>query len=316
MAIAWLRPARPAGAILLAALLLLSLYAATAQADPNEIRIEPAAVEVAPGGTVKVAVVADPPATSLTVWGLDVLFDPTVVSMDDFGCDGLDPLPDSTTISVCITGSSTGGETRDLAKVLGGVVYKTTTADHQAGDGLVDETVLADLTFQVVGDPGDCTELRLFVRFHIDVDSQETNPQLLDGQICIEGGAPPSGTAVPTQAVPRTPDATAPGDDITQPTLPPFEDGDTDVPGNDGQTPGEASEGVSPGGSLSGTGETATGRSPGPGSFPISDAEDDDGGLGAVFWVLLGIGALLVVSGAAWAMVRGRRAGGGSSPDA
>jgi hypothetical protein len=241
------------------------------------------------------------------VWGLDVLFDPSVVTMEDTGCDGLDSQPDSTTISVCITASSTGGDVRDLAKVLGGVVYKSDTDDHQAGDGLTEETTLADLTFDVVGQPGQCTDLRLFVRFHIDRDSEETNPALLDGRICVEGDAPPSGTAVPTQAVPRTPDPTAPGGDADQPTLPPFVDG-TGEPGNGDQTPGEGTEDGSPGETLSGTGATGTARTAGPNGAPTDDG-DDDGGVGALFWGVLGLGALLVVAGFAWAMVRGRSAG-------
>ncbi|HUF53647.1 MAG TPA: hypothetical protein VMR52_07720 [Dehalococcoidia bacterium] len=318
MAIAWLRPVLPAGAIILGALLVALFVAGPAKADPNELRIEPAALEVAPGGSVTVQLIADPPATSLTVWGIDIQFDPEVLTTDDFGCDPLDPLPNSTTIAVCVTGSSVGDDdSPDLVKVLGGLVFKETESGHQAGDGLVDETVLADITFDVTGEPGDCTDLRLFIRFHIDVDSQETNPALLDGLVCIEGGAPPGGTAVPTQAVPRTPDPTAPGGDIEQPTLPPFEDVETDAPVNGDETPGEGTEGASPGESVSGASGTGTGRGETPGGFPGSDGDsDDDGGLGTVFWALLGLGALLVVSGVTWAVVRGRSDAGGASRDA
>jgi hypothetical protein len=304
MAFNWLRPALPAGAVLVAALLILTLQASPVRADPNELRIEPAALEVAPGGTPRVSLVADPPATTLTVWGIDILFDPDVITTTITGCDTLDPLPNSQTIGFCPVASSTEGGENDVVKVLGAMIFNKTEDGHQAGDGLNEETVLADITFEVIGAPGECSDLRLFVRFHADVDAVETNPQLFDGEICVEGDAPPSGTSVPKTVAPRTPDPTAPGGDDNEPTLPPLDSSDTGAPSTGDQTPGEASEGASPGQTGTGTGDRTASASAGSDDASI----DDDGGdgPGVLFWGVLGLGALLVVSGAAWAVVRNR----------
>lgn len=313
MAFAWLRPARPAGAVLLAAVaLFLALQISPAAADQNELRIEPSSVEVAPGGTTTVSLVTEPPATTLTIWAIDVLFDPSVVATDTFGCDLLDSLPNSQTIGVCPVVSSTGNDDdpNDVVKVLGAMIFNKTEDGHQAGDGLSLETVLADITFDVVGEPGECTDLRLFVRYFSDVDAQETNPQLFDGQICVEGDAPASGTSVPKTVAPRTADPTAPGGDVT---LPPATNDVTGAPGTGDETPGEPSEGASPGDTVSRTGNASseTSQASGDGSV-IGIDEDNGGGVSVVFWVLLGFGALLVVSGAAWAVVRSRGSASGN----
>ena len=57
---------RPAGFLFLALALALAFRPGPAHADPNTVFLEPSGVEVAPGGAVTVAQVADPPGQTLS----------------------------------------------------------------------------------------------------------------------------------------------------------------------------------------------------------------------------------------------------------
>lgn len=266
-----------------------------ALADANEVSISPAASEVAPGGSATVQLIADPPAETLAIWAIDISFDPDVVSTTSRGCDSLDPLPNSQTVTVCEVIDDDGNGQDDTVKVLGAMIFNDT------GFGFSDSAVLADITFDVVGEPGRCTDLHLLVRFHADSDGEETNPLLSDGQICIEEDAPASGTAVPHATELRTSEPPPDGG----PTPPQLNtSGGGPAAGGD-QTPSDGSQ-ASPtdtGGVVLVDGS----ETPSP---PVSGA--DDGGDGVPVWVLIIIPAgLIVVSGAAWAVVRRRGAGPG-----
>ena len=280
---------RPAGVLFLALALALAFRPGPAYADPNTVVLEPSGVEVAPGGAATVALVADPPPQTLAVWAIDVAFDPDVVTTTSRGCDSLDPLPNSQTVTVCeVTDDDANGQD-DTVKVVGAMIFNDT------GFGLSDPVVLADITFNVVGEPGRCTDLHLLVRFHADSEGEETNPLLSDGQICIEDGAPASGTAVPHTPGLRTSEPPPDGG----PTAPQLNtDGGEPAAGGD-QTPSDGSQ-ASPAdtGGVVVVGGTET-LSP-----AVSGA--DDGGDGALFWILLGLGVLVAAGGVAWAVVRTR----------
>jgi hypothetical protein len=65
----WLRPVLLAGAIPL--VIVAASFVARpgpALADENEVSISPAAVEVAPGGSATVQLIAEPPADTLAIW--------------------------------------------------------------------------------------------------------------------------------------------------------------------------------------------------------------------------------------------------------
>ena len=298
---------RPAGVLFLALALALAFRPGPAYADPNTVVLEPSGIEVAPGGAATVALVADPPAQTLAVWAIDVVFDPDVVSTTSRGCDSLDPLPNSQTVTVCeVVDVDTNGQD-DTVKVVGAMIFNDT------GLGLSDSVVLADITFNVVGEPGRCTDLRLLVRFHADSEGEETNPLLSDGVICVEQDAPPSGTAVPHTPAPRTSEPTPTGGG--EPTLPslggvgggigggPDSAGETAVDGgetptNGGETPTGGSQGASPSDPAS--------QTPAPG-----ESGEDGGGDGVLFWALVILAVLIAAGGVAWAFVRSRGAGSG-----
>ena len=261
-----------------------------ALADANEVSISPAAIEVAPGGSATVQLIADPPAETLAFWIIDLAFDPDVVSTSSRGCDSLDPPANSTAVGFCVVSDKDGNDVVETVKVAGAIVF------NDDGSGLSERTVLADITFDVVGEPGRCTDLHLRVQFHADSEGEETNPLLFDGRICVEQDAPPSGTAVPHTPEPRTSEPTPTGGGGLTPL--PL---DSETPTNGDETPAGGTQGASPGVSASET--------PAPG-----EGDEDGGGDGVPVWVLIIIPAgLIVVSGAAWAVVR--RRGTGSGPE-
>ena len=291
-----LRPVSLAGAVLVVAVASWFVTGTgSVLADANEISISPAAVEIAPGGAVTVQLVADPPAETLAVWGIDVIFDPDVVTTSSLNCDTLDPPADSTMVGLCVVEDEDDNGVVDRLTALGALVF------NDGSGGLKERTVLADITFTVVGSPGACTDLRLRVRIHADEEG-ETFPLLFDGVICVEQDAPPSGTVVPHTPAPRTSEPTPSGD--SGPTLPPLggsgPDGGGETTADGGETPSGGPQGASPGGSASRT------QAPGEGG-------EDGGGDGGSVWVLIIIPVGLVAAGvAAWAVVKRRGTGAGA----
>jgi len=265
-----------------------------ALADANEVSISPAAIEVAPGGSTTVQLVAEPPEGTLAIWVIDVGFDPEVVSTSTRGCDTLDAPADSTTVGLCVLNDEDDDGVTETVKVLGAIVF------NDDGSGLDERAVLADVTFAIVGEPGRCTDLHLRVQYHADPDGEETNPLLSDGRICVDQDAPPSGTAVPHTPELRTSEATPTGGGGLTP--PPLDGGapagGDETPTNGDETPAGGTQATSPGESAS--------QAPVPG-----EGDEDAGGGGVLIWVLIVVAALVVVAGLAWAAVRRRGAGSG-----
>ena len=299
MASWWPRPALAAGALLLGLLALLSMPSG-ALADPNELSIEPAGVAVAPGGSAAVQLIVDPPATTLTIWAIDIAYDPDVVSTTSRDCDQLARPPDTTMVGYCFTGDRDDDDIQDVVQSGGALIY------NSDGSGLDETTVLGDITFEMVGEPGECTDLRLQAKIFVDVDAQPTNPLLYDGRICIEADAPPSGTAVPHTPPARTSEPTAPGGDGGPViTLPPVGTGGDGSPGSGDQSAGAGTGDGSPG-------DASPGGSPQT-QAPLVPVEEGDDEPSTLFWVLVSLGGLMVVSAFSWAAVRALR--GGSGPE-
>ena len=291
------RPALAAGALLLGLLALLSMPSG-ALADPNELSIEPAGVEVAPGGSAAVQLIVDPPATTLTIWAIDIAYDPTVVFVENTGCDPLDTPPGGLLVGGCTIEDRNDDNVKETVQNLHAFIYL------DDGSGLDEPTVLGDITFEMVGEPGECTDLRLQAKIFADADAQPTNPLLYDGRICVEADAPPSGTAVPHTPAVRTSEPTVPGGDggpaITLPPVGPAGDGS---PGGGGQSPGAGTGDGSPG-------DASPGGSPQT-QAPLVPVEESDDGPSTLFWVLVSLGGLMVVSAFSWAAVRALRGGAG-----
>ncbi len=272
-----------------------------ALADANEVSISPAAIEVAPGGSATVQLIVDPPAETLAFWIIDLALDPDVVSTSSRGCDSLDPPANSTMVGFCVVNDKDGNDVVETVKVAGAIVF------NDDGSGLSERTVLADITFDVVGEPGRCTDLHLRVQFHADPDGEETNPLLFDGRICVEQDAPPSGTAVPHTPAPRTSEPTPTGGGGLTP--PPLNGG---VAAGGGGTPADGDETPTNGDETpaGGTQGAGPGSVAGPDAAPGESGEEGGGG-GVLIWALIIVAALVVTAGLAWAAVRRRGASSG-----
>ena len=282
-----------------------------ALADANEVSISPTAVEVAPGGSVTVQLIAEPAAETLAVWAIDVLFDPDIVTTSNLNCDTLDPPPNSTAVGLCVVNDEDNDGVEETVTALGGIVF------NDSGDGLSERTVLADITFEIVGNQGQCSDLRVRASIFVDSAGNPTDPLVFDGLICVEQDAPPAGTAVPHTPAARTSEPTSTGGGgLTPPPL----DGDTPSEGDETPTNGAgpavgASQGASPTGSASQTAVGGEGDPVGVGDAAgdsDSDSDSDDGG-GVLIWVLLILAGLIAAAGVAWAVVR--RRGDGSGPE-
>lgn len=288
-----------AGAILMA-VLAASFVArpGPALADANEVSISPAGIEVAPGGSATVQLVAEPPVETLAIWAIDVVFDPDVVTTTSRGCDTLDPPPDTTTIGSCVLDDEDEDGAEETVIVLGAVVF------NDDSGGLKERTVLADITFTAVGSLGTCTELRLRIRIYADISADEEDdlaPSLFDGRICIEQDAPPAGTAVPHTPAPRTSEPTPTGGGGPTLTLPPLA---SVRPASGDETPAGGPDAGPPGQTASQTPTVAVGGEDGGGG----GGGDGDG---VLILILAVVGALIAAAGVAWAVVRRRGAGSG-----
>lgn len=297
----WLRLVIPAGAtiLLLAALALLTGPSPALAAD-NLVRVQPSGVNVAPGGTFKVAVIDDPSPATTAVWAIDLVYDPDVLSTTTEECDPIDTPGGGIGAFDCQVVDANNDGKDETVKPLGVFLYSGT------GKGLNQESDLADITFHAVGQPGACTDLHLRIRNHADSDGNETGALVQDGRVCIKSDAPPSGTATANPVTPRT----------SEPTEVPTQPGTsfTATPANTQQSPSSGTTRPTDTSSPSGS---ATARTASPATSPVGGSVEVDnggGGTSPLVYVLLGVVALVVVGGGALTFVRLRGGRPPSSP--
>jgi hypothetical protein len=302
--IEWLRPVIPAGAIIFS-LLLLSIGARDAHAIDNVVRVDPSGAAVGPGGTFHVGVLDDPPEETLAAWVIELAFDPNIVTPID--CRSITTPGGAVGAFDCeFTDDDDDGKDETI-KMLGAVLYS------RSEKGLFNESKLADITFEAVGAAASCTDLKLRILIHANSDGEETAARVQDGRACIQGDAPPTGTASPFPVTPRTSEPTPEGGSGGDPpTLDPG--GETGV-----ETGGATDSSGAPiggSGSTSGTGPRTTGT--GVRTNQPTDAagnvipSDDDDGTTTVVWLVVGVAALVIAGAGAWGIVRLR----GRGPDA
>lgn len=295
--------------MVLAALVLVS----SAGAATNSLRIAPSVVSGDPGGSVEVSLVASPPAGTLTAWVLDVRFDPEVATTEPVLCDPVDTPSGALGVVACDVVDVDGDRARETVKAFGTVVYRSD------GNGFARDVRLADITFRIEGEPGDCTNLRIGVVSFLDAEANETSPAVTNGRVCVTGEGvtapptPPGETGAPPDVDDGTPGPTVTGGAT----------GGTDgTPANgDGATapPGEtdgATNGTGPADGTDGTGSPVSPRTGTDGADNGDGGDDDEDGGSSLVWPVVGvIAGLLVIGGGAFAVQRLRtRAGGGAPP--
>jgi hypothetical protein len=164
-----------------------------AKAAPNSVRIDPASTAVAVGGRVTLDLVAEPPVGGLAAWVVEVGFDASVVTTETGKCDPADAPPGSTAIVGCEATDANADGANDNVKVFGALVFS------DGGGGLEVTTVLAAITFEAIGSFGECTDVTVRVGSFTDSEGTETNPTLVNGEICVMGSLPTTtGESPPT----------------------------------------------------------------------------------------------------------------------
>ena len=311
----WLRPVIPAGAVSALLLAVLFFAASLASAQENTVRIEPSGIEVAPGGSFEIAIRDDPPEQSVTAWVLDLRYDPDVLSVGDDACTSTSFPGGMIGIAQCELVDSDEDGSDDSVRVLGLGIFTSTPI------GFIEEFTIAEIVFDVVGDPGDCSDLELVLAVHAGADGEETGALVQDGRACIESDAPPSGTATANPVTPRT----------SAPTVAPSGPFPTPGPGGATQPPGggtgDGGDDDDDGGAtptrpvvtIDASGRPVTATPPpdetrvpgGTGDSSPGATNDGDGdGAGAVLWVILGLLVLGAAGAGAWWLIRVRGAQG------
>jgi hypothetical protein len=299
----WLRPGVPAGAILIILLAAFLAGVPRAFADTNLVRIEPSGVAVAPGGSFHIGVVDDPPAASLAAWVIELTFDPAVVTTKGTDCRSITTPGGAFGVFDCETADTDNDGRVETVKILGAVVFTSSNA------GLTKESTLADITFQAVGGPGSCSDLKLRILIHADAQGQETGARVQDGRVCLAGDAPPAGTASPFPETPRTSEPTPTGPGAVALT-PGGVAGQTDQPGSSTGSGSAGSGGGSSGGLA--TAATSTLGTPRASTTSVSS----DGGTSTAVWLVVAVVVLVIAAVGAWGIVRLRGRRPGTGPDA
>jgi hypothetical protein len=294
----WLRPVPPAGAILIVLLAAFLVGVPRAFADNNLVRIDPPGVAVAPGGSFHAGVVDDQPAATLAAWVIELTFDPAVVTTKGEDCRSITTPGGAVGAFDCETADTNSDGRTETVKILGAVLFSRSQA------GLTGESTLADITFQAVGGPGSCSDLKLRILIHADAQGQETGARVQDGRVCLAGDAPPTGTASAFPEVPRTSEPTPNGTSAVALT-PGGVAGQTTQPG---ASSGSASSGASASGGLT---TAAVSNSGTPAAAGVVASADE--GTSTTVWLVVAVAVLVIAGVGAWVIVRMR--GGRPGPE-
>jgi hypothetical protein len=177
------------------ALLLLSLtltWAAISAeaADPGSITIQPSVATVSVDGTVDVAVVLDPPAETVSVFIIEIAYDPTVVQFVDCVPWDFEPLPSPFAASGCAAKDTDGDTIYDTAVVFGAYV------ENHSGVavGFSTPQTVGTITFEALGKKGEASPLILSVCNDciLGPNAQTLTPTSSNGSISIVGDRGPS----------------------------------------------------------------------------------------------------------------------------
>lgn len=161
---------------------------AVAGGSPGSVALDPDAASVGEGGTTEVDIVATPPTQGLSIWIVEVAFDTDVVEVVEtqagVDCTGADLPSGGAKASTCLGRDTNSDQTPDAVVALGGYVRK----EGSAAVGLTEDTVLATINFQAVGDADECSALTITVTSWVGPDSSEPTPTVTNGEICITSG--------------------------------------------------------------------------------------------------------------------------------
>jgi hypothetical protein len=191
---AWWRLPTSLALIGLGALVAWLVAAGTASASTppgGQVFISPSDATVGAGGTTSVDLVVDPPDGGLTIWIVEVAFDTNVVQVDEssgFNCEGADLPGGGVGSSLCEGKNNDGDPEPDSAVALGAYLR------NEGGTpvGLTEQTTLATIHFDAVGEVGECSNLTITVSpaNFLKPDGGEATPTIQNppAEICITAG--------------------------------------------------------------------------------------------------------------------------------
>jgi hypothetical protein len=141
--------------------------------NSGSVTLDPTGPEVGEGGTTNVEVVATPPASELSIWIIEVEYDPDIVRVPVNGpsvaCDPLDIPGGVSGVAGCDTKDTNSDSNDDTVAVYGGWVENI----GGAARGLDSPTTVATVTFEGVGNVGECSDLGITVTAFLDPDGVE-----------------------------------------------------------------------------------------------------------------------------------------------
>lgn len=178
-------------AVLAVAALWLLGTGTTHAGNPGSVVITPATANVGAGGTTTVSVDVTAPDTGLSVWIVEIEYDPAVVQVDT---NGGNPVCTSPSISGtntagygCATKDANPADgTNDTAVAFGAWVKN----DNNNAVGWSGTNTVATFTFRAVGTAGQSSDLKVSVcdNCFLGPDAQEAHPATTDGKITITAG--------------------------------------------------------------------------------------------------------------------------------
>jgi hypothetical protein len=154
-----------------------------ATAAGGSVFLQPASVDVEPGGSADVDLVIDPPSETVSIWIYEVEYDPAVVEVTDCSTAALTFPPDVAGAAGCATKDTNADGIDDTAVAFGGWVENV----GGTARGFDTQQVVATFTFHAIGDAGDSTVLGLTQTSLLGPNAEDLSPPLSDGEINITG---------------------------------------------------------------------------------------------------------------------------------
>jgi hypothetical protein len=177
------------------ALLLLSLCLTWAAmpadaAGPGSVSIQPAVAFVPSGGTSDIAVILNPPAETVSVFIIEIAYDPTVVPFVECVPWDVDALPSTIGAAGCDAKDTDGDAINDTAVVFGAYVE-----NHDGTPvGFSTPQTVGTITFEALGKKGDASPLILSACDDciLAPTAEVLLPTFTNGSISIIGNRGPS----------------------------------------------------------------------------------------------------------------------------
>lgn len=186
----WWRPATAALLVLAAAALWLAAAGNTQAGSDGSVTIDPAQQDVGVGGQASIDVNVVPPASGLSIWIVQISYDPTKVQVALDGSNNpmctvlASPGGGAAFAAGCATKDTNSDATKDTLVFFGGLVSNEGGVPH----GLESAATIGSATFNAVGAEGDQADLTILTGASLNFlgpNGETPTPALANGAINI-----------------------------------------------------------------------------------------------------------------------------------